>query len=85
MNVRDSALTVFDAVSSAHMESARKITVEISPELPDKAQAASGPGLVPTVRVGLQFEAASKAYEKLRGLRGKACCSSNSAELKADR
>jgi hypothetical protein len=53
------------------MEKARKITVEIPPELLDKAQRASGTGITQTVRTGLQLVAASQAYAKLRGLRGK--------------
>jgi hypothetical protein len=35
------------------LERARKITVEISPELLDKAQRASGAGITQTVRTGL--------------------------------
>ena len=67
------------------MERARKITVEISPELLDKAQRASGAGITQTVRTGLQLVAASQTYAKLRGLRGKVRFSQTSAELKADR
>jgi hypothetical protein len=53
------------------MERARKITVEISPDLLDKAQRASGAGITQTVRTGLQLVAASQTYAKLRGFRGK--------------
>jgi len=67
------------------MERARKITVEIPPELLEKAQQASGSGITQTVRTGLQLLAASQTYAKLRGLRGKARFSRTSAELKADR
>ncbi len=67
------------------MERARKITVEIPPELLEKAQQASGTGITQTVRTGLQLVAASQTYAKLRGLRGKVRFSRTSAELKVDR
>ena len=67
------------------MEPARKITVEIPPELLEKAQRATGSGITQTVRTGLQLVAASEAYARLRQLRGKVRFSRTSAELKADR
>jgi hypothetical protein len=67
------------------MQRARKITVEIPPELLEKAQQASGTGITQTVRTGLQLVAASQTYAKLRGLRGKVRFSRTSAELKVDR
>jgi hypothetical protein len=67
------------------MEKARKITVEISPELLDKAQQASGASITQTVRTGLQLVAASQTYAMLRGLRGKVRFSLTSADLKVDR
>jgi hypothetical protein len=67
------------------MERARKITVEIPPELLEKAQQVSGTGITQTVRTGLQLVAASQTYAKLRGLRGKVRFSRTSAELKVDR
>jgi hypothetical protein len=67
------------------METARKITVEVPPELLKKAQRASGSGITQTVRTGLQLVAASHAYAQLRQLRGKARFSLTSDELKADR
>ena len=67
------------------METARKITVEVSPELLKKAQQASGAGITQTVRTGLQLVAASETYARLRGLRGKIRFSRTLAELKADR
>lgn len=78
-------MLVLDTVSSAHMERARKITVEIPPELLANAQRASGTGITQTVRTGLQLVAASQTYAKLRGLRGKVRFSRTSTELKADR
>jgi hypothetical protein len=67
------------------METARKITVEVPPELLEKAQRASGTGITQTVRTGLQLVAASHAYARLRRLRGKVRFTRSSAELRADR
>jgi len=63
----------------------RKITVEVPPELLDRAQRASGTGITETVRTGLQLVAASRTYARLRQLRGKVRFSRTLAELKADR
>jgi hypothetical protein len=73
------------------MGTARKITVEVPPELLEKAQRASGSGITQTVRTGLQLVAASQAYARLpnsgglRQLRGKVRFARKLAELKADR
>jgi hypothetical protein len=67
------------------METARKITVEIPPELLAKAQRATGSGVTQTVRTGLELVAASQAYARLRQLRGKVRFSRTATELKADR
>ena len=67
------------------VETARKITVEVPPELLEKAQRASGSGITQTVRTGLQLVAASHAYARLRKLRGKVRFTRTLAELKADR
>jgi hypothetical protein len=67
------------------METARKITVGVPPELLARAQRASGAGITETVRVGLQLVAASHAYAKLRSQRGKVKLSRSLADLKADR
>lgn len=67
------------------MGAARKITVEVPPELLEKAQRASGSGITQTVRTGLQLVAASHAYARLRQLRGKVRFTRTSSELKADR
>ncbi len=67
------------------METARKITVEVSRELLKKAQRASGTGITQTVRTGLQLVAASRTYARLRRLRGKVRFTRTLAELKADR
>jgi hypothetical protein len=67
------------------MSTARKITVEVPPELLKKAQRASGTGITQTVRTGLQLVAASRIYARLRRLRGKVRFTRTLAELKADR
>lgn len=67
------------------METARKITVEVPPELLKKAQRASGSGITETVRTGLQLVAASQAYAQLHQLRGKVHFTRTFKELKADR
>ncbi len=67
------------------MEAVRKITVEIPVALLEKAQQASGAGITQTVRTGLQLVAASRAYARLRQLRGKIHFTRTLPELKADR
>ena len=67
------------------MESPRKITVEVPPELLKRAQRASGAGVTQTVRAGLQLLAASETYARLRQLRGHVRFSRSSDELKFDR
>jgi len=67
------------------MEAPRKITVEVPPELLEKAQRAIGAGITETVRTGLKLVAATQTYARLRQLRGKVRFSRTSAELKADR
>ncbi len=64
---------------------ARKITVEVTLDLLEKAQRASGTGVTQTVRTGLQLVAASGTYARLRRLRGKVRFKRTWAELKADR
>lgn len=67
------------------MERARKITIEIPPELLEEAQRASGSGITQTVRTGLQLVAASQTYARLRELRGNVQFALTAAELKDDR
>ena len=67
------------------METARKITVEVPPELLAKAQRATGSGITQTIRTGLELVAASETYARLRQLRGKVRFSRTVADLKADR
>jgi hypothetical protein len=64
---------------------ARKITLEVPPDLLEKAQRATGAGITQTIRTGLQLVAASQAYASLRQQRGKVRFTRTLAELKADR
>jgi len=63
----------------------KKITIEVSPELLEKAQQASGTGITETVRTGLTLVAASRVYARLRKMRGKIRSSRGFMKLKADR
>jgi hypothetical protein len=67
------------------VEAARKITVEVPPELLERAQRASGTGVTQTVRAGLELVAASETYRQLRQFRGKVRFSRTAEELKTDR
>ena len=67
------------------MKLVRKITVNVPSELLGKAQRVTGAGIAQTVCMGLQLVAASRAYARLRGLRGKVHFSCALAELKSDR
>jgi hypothetical protein len=50
---------------------AKKLTIEVPKDLLERATAASGQGITPTIRRGLELVAASGAYARLRALRGK--------------
>jgi len=67
------------------MKRARKITVELPPELLERAQRASGTGITQTIRTGLQLVAATGTYARLRQLRGKVRFSRSWTMLKDDR
>jgi hypothetical protein len=67
------------------MQRTLKITVEISEDLLERAQQASGEGIAQTVRTGLELLAASNAYTRLRQFRGKVRFSRTLAQLKDDR
>jgi len=67
------------------MSRVRKITVEVPARLLERAQRASGSGITQTVRTGLELLTASRAYDRLRRLRGKVQLTRSLAQLKADR
>jgi hypothetical protein len=67
------------------MGSGRKVTIEVPPELLERAQRASRTGVSQTIRAGRELVAASHTYAQLRQLRGKVRFTRTLAELKADR
>ncbi len=62
----------------------KKLTLEVPEDLLKRATKATGEGVTPTVRRGLELVAASGAYAKLRALKGKLKFSVKLAELRAD-
>jgi len=67
------------------MEAVKKVTVHLPEKLLEEAQGATGLGITQTIRKGLEFIAASRAYEKLRRLKGKVRFSFNLKRLREDR
>lgn len=70
---------------SKKTKTTRKITVELPSDLLKTATGATGLGLTPTIRKGLELVAAADAYEKLCALRGKVPFSINLDDLREDR
>ena len=62
----------------------QKITVLLPKGLVRKATRASGAGLTPTIRQGLEAVVRSEAYRRLRGLQGKVLLSIDLKELRRD-
>ena len=67
------------------MQTAKKITIQVPEHLLRKAQKATGTGITPTVRQGLELVAAGRAYKELQRLRGKVRFSINVKSLREDR
>jgi hypothetical protein len=67
------------------MSENRKITVEVSEELLERARRTSGEGITGTVRRGLELVAAGRAYDELRKLRGKVRMGIDLEALREDR
>ena len=67
------------------MEPAKKITLYVPIKLLKKAQKATGLGITPTIRKGLEMVTTSDVYEKLRALRGKVHLDIDLKELREDR
>jgi hypothetical protein len=63
----------------------KKVTVVLSDELLERAQQATGEGITPTIRRGLELVAAQKAFTRWRKLRGKVRFSIDVARLREDR
>ena len=66
------------------MSESKKVTVVLPADLLERATMATGKGITPTIREGLEAMAASHAYEGLRRLRGKVKLSVNLDELRRD-
>ena len=62
----------------------RKITLEVPEDILKRATAATGEGITPTIRKGLELVAASGAYSSLRALKGKIRYSVKLSELRED-
>lgn len=65
--------------------SLRKVTVLLPADLVKRATKATGLGLTPTIRKGLESMAAAEAYAGLRKMRGKVKLSLDVEELRQDR
>ena len=64
--------------------SLKKLTVEVPADLLERATTASGKGVTPTVRRGLELVAAGGAYGRLRRFRGKVKFMVKLSELRRD-
>ncbi len=62
----------------------KKLTLEVPNDLLERATAATGQGITPTVRKGLELVAASGAYDQLRSLKGKVTFSVKFSALRED-
>mgnify|MGYP001573191981 FL=1 len=62
----------------------KKLTIQVPGDLLQRATAASGQGITPTIRRGLELMAASGAYAKLRRFKGKVKFSVKLPELRED-
>jgi hypothetical protein len=62
----------------------QKVTVMLPRDLVERAKQASGLGITPAIRKGLETIAATKAYEELLKLRGKERFSISLKELRRD-
>lgn len=63
----------------------RKVTVMLPKDLVEQATKASGVGLTPTIRKGLEAVIVAGAYRRIRERRGKVHLTINVDELREDR
>ena len=70
---------------NAGMGELRKITVQVSEDLLEQAQAHTGEGVTETVRAGLKKLASIRAQQELRKLRGTFKFTINLNDLREDR
>jgi hypothetical protein len=66
------------------MKALRKATVVLPADLLDRATQATGTGITPTIREGLEAMAACHTFEGLRRLRGKVKLSVDADQLRRD-
>ncbi len=62
----------------------KKLTVEVPSDLLERATTATGQGITPTIRRGLELVTASGAYANLRKRRGRVKFSIKLSELRED-
>jgi hypothetical protein len=62
----------------------RKVTVEVPEDLLKRATAATGQGITPTMRKGLELVSASGAYARMRDLKGKVKFTVQLSDLRED-
>jgi hypothetical protein len=67
------------------MKREKKVTVMLPQDLVDRALEASGEGLTPTLRKGLELVAAKTVYNRLLKLKGKVDLKIDLNELRKDR
>jgi hypothetical protein len=67
------------------MKTDQKVTVMLPKGLIQKAMKASGEGLTPTLRRGLELVAAKEAYRRLLNLKGKFPLRQNYEQIRRDR
>ncbi len=82
---------VYEVITPAHdlnpgvyLVKTKKLTLEVPQELLERATEATGTGITPTIRKGLELVAASGAYSKLRSLKGKVKFSIRLSDLRED-
>jgi len=62
----------------------KKLTLQVPDDLLTRATQATGEGITPTIRRGLELVAASGAYRNLRSLKGKIKLQLDLAKLRRD-
>jgi hypothetical protein len=67
------------------MAKLKKVTAVLPQDLLRRAQRASGQGITPTIRRGLELVAAGRAYDGLRRLRGRVKLAIDMKALREDR
>jgi hypothetical protein len=62
----------------------KKLTVEVPEDLLERATSATGKGITPTIRRGLELVAVGAAYTRLRDLKGKVKFTIKLSDLRKD-